>query len=141
VGNHCLKRGALTFPTPQSADRCIAYFVHTASEGITFNGSRGGELVAYSYSDCLSHTLLSTTGYVIRLAGAPISYASKRQQCIALSSTEAEFMAASAAATEVAYLREIFRDLDLGSRPPPLLGCCHRTSCRQHWRRDASQRT
>eukprot|EP00962_Isochrysis_galbana_P060540 scaffold35104_cov124-Isochrysis_galbana.AAC.1 len=56
--------------------------------------------------------------YCIRLAGAPISYASKRQQCIALSSTDAEIMAASAAATEVAYLREIFRDLGLCQTDP-----------------------
>lgn len=100
----------------EAADRCIAYFVHTASEGITFDGSRGGDLVAYSDSDwSVAH---STTGYCIRLAGAPISYTSKRQQCIALSSTEAEIMAASAAATEVAYLREIFRDLGLCQTDP-----------------------
>ena len=58
----------------------------------------------------------STSGYCIMLAGAPISYTSKRQQCIALSSTEAEIMAASLAATEIAYLREIFRDLGLYQR-------------------------
>jgi hypothetical protein len=74
----------------EAADQCIAYFVHTAYNGIAFDGSRGGDLVAYSDSDW-----------------------SKRQQCIALSSTEAEVMAASAAATEVAYMREIFRDLGL----------------------------
>jgi hypothetical protein len=58
----------------------------------------------------------STTEYCIILAGALISYISKRQQCIALSSTEAEVMAASAAASEVACIREILRERALG--PP-----------------------
>jgi hypothetical protein len=28
----------------EAADRCIAYFVHTASDGMTVDGSRGGDL-------------------------------------------------------------------------------------------------
>jgi len=105
---------ALTFPTKEmdaEVDRCLRYAIGTPDVGITFDGARGGTLVAYSDSDW--SVVHSTSGYCIMLAGAPISYTSKRQQCIALSSTEAEIMAASLAATEIAYLREIFRDLGL----------------------------
>eukprot|EP00962_Isochrysis_galbana_P038800 scaffold13823_cov129-Isochrysis_galbana.AAC.1 len=46
---------------------------------------------------------------------------SKRQHCIALSSCEAEIMAASQAATEVTYFRGIMRDLGLDEpNPTPL---------------------
>jgi len=112
----------LTFPTIDAlaaAHRCLNYFVRTLHRGITFDGSRGPALEAYVDSDWnVSH---STTGFVVLLAGAPISYSSKRQQCIALSSTEAEVMAASQAATEIAYLREIVRDLGLWQSAPTVL--------------------
>ena len=38
-------------------------------------------------------------------------YASKRQQCIAMSSTEAEIIAASQAALEIVYLRALLREM------------------------------
>ena len=42
---------ALTFPTEElerCADDCIRYFAATADQGVTFDGSKGGRLVAYS---------------------------------------------------------------------------------------------
>ena len=60
-------------------------------------------LTAYSDSDwAVRH---STTGFCVIFAGALIGYSSKRQHCIALSSTEAEVMAASQTATEIFYFR------------------------------------
>ena len=44
-------------------------------------------------------------------AGAVIAYGSKRQHCIALSSTEAEIMAASQAAAEVLYIRGLLTEM------------------------------
>eukprot|EP00962_Isochrysis_galbana_P004895 scaffold1342_cov120-Isochrysis_galbana.AAC.13 len=89
------------------------------TEGVVAAGVPAA-LEAYVDSDWnnVSH---STTGFVVLLAGAPISYSSKRQQCIALSSTEAEIMAASQAATEIAYMREIVRDLGLWQFAPTVL--------------------
>jgi hypothetical protein len=55
------------------------------------------------------------------LAGGPIGYGSKRQHCIALSSTEAEVMAASQAATEISYFRGLLRDLGLDQVDPTTL--------------------
>eukprot|EP00965_Chrysotila_dentata_P035331 1175116-Pleurochrysis_carterae.AAC.1 len=60
--------------------------------------SRGAQLVAYSDSDwAVAH---STTGFCIMYGGAAVSYGSKRQHCISLSSTEAEIVAASHTAAE-----------------------------------------
>ena len=42
---------------------------------------------------------------------ALVAYASKRQLCISLSSTEAEVMAASSAATEIVYQRGLLREM------------------------------
>eukprot|EP00961_Rhodomonas_salina_P046723 626921-Rhodomonas_salina.1 len=40
-------------------------------------------------------TRKSVTGYVMSLNGAPLSWKAKRQRCVTLSSSEAEFVAAS----------------------------------------------
>eukprot|EP00965_Chrysotila_dentata_P117544 3884120-Pleurochrysis_carterae.AAC.1 len=70
-------------------------------------------LTAYSDSDwAVGH---STTGFCVMLGGAAISYGSKRQHCIALSSTEAEIIAASHAAAEIVHLRGILHEM---GRPP-----------------------
>ena len=72
--------------------------------GVVYDaGAARPELHAYSDSNwTVGH---STSGWAILYAGAVIGYGSKRQQSIALSSTEAEIMAASQAATEIMYFR------------------------------------
>ena len=56
--------------------------------------------------DCLSRT-----GYVIKFAGCPIVWSSKLQTTIALSTTEAEYMALSMACREVIYLINLTDEL------------------------------
>ena len=48
----------------------------------------------------------STSGFVFMLNGAAISWRSKRQPTVALSSAEAEFISASAMVQKVIYLRK-----------------------------------
>ena len=49
-----------------------------------------GADVLVGYSDASWSVGHSTTGYTIEIANASVCYASKRQHCVALSSTEAE---------------------------------------------------
>ena len=53
----------------------------------------------------------STAGYVFLLAGGAISWSSKRQQTVAVSSTEAEYMAATHASKEALWLKRFVSDL------------------------------
>ena len=53
----------------------------------------------------------STGGYLYKLGGAAISWSSKRQNTIALSSCEAEYMAASEAAKEALWMRRLLNEL------------------------------
>ena len=64
----------------------------------------------------------STTGYVFFIANAAVAYLSKKQASIAMSSTEAEIMAASMAALEVVFLRGLLTDLGLKQEEPTALG-------------------
>ena len=63
-------------------------------------------------------TRRSTTGFAFFLGGAVISYLSKKQPTIAMSSTEAEIMAASQGALEAIYLRMLLADLGHISNGP-----------------------
>ena len=53
----------------------------------------------------------STTGFVIYLAGAATSHGSRRQHCIAMSSTEAELMGLAELALEMLYVRDVMAQL------------------------------
>ena len=56
-------------------------------------------------------TRKSTTGFLFIYSGAAISWNSKRQQTVALSSTEAEYMAGTSTTQEATYLRKVLKDL------------------------------
>jgi len=71
------------------------YLIGTADYSLTYGRSRDG-IIAYADSDWGSvHTRRSNTGYIVLMSGAAVSWQSKAQKTIALSSTEAEYMALS----------------------------------------------
>ncbi|KAH9782975.1 hypothetical protein KPL71_009140 [Citrus sinensis] len=53
----------------------------------------------------------STTGYVFTLAGATVSWVSKLQTVVALSTTEAEYMAATQACKEAIWIQRLLEEL------------------------------
>ncbi|KAH9651791.1 hypothetical protein KPL70_026888 [Citrus sinensis] len=56
----------------------------------------------------------STTGYVFTLAGAAVSWVSKLQTVVALSTTEAEYMAATQACKEAIWIQRLLEELGHG---------------------------
>ena len=63
-------------------------------------------------------TALSRTGFVINFAGCPIVWASKMQTEIALSTTEAEYIALSTAMRDLIPLRELLNELSANDLIP-----------------------
>jgi len=57
-----------------------------------------------------------TLAYVFNLGGGVISLCSKRQECITLSTMEAEYVAFSISTQEVTWIRDSLQDLNLNSR-------------------------
>ena len=55
----------------------------------------------------------SYSGYAFIFGGAPISWEARKQRTVALSSTEAEYMALSEATKEALYLRDILNNIGL----------------------------
>ena len=58
-------------------------------------------------------TRKSTSGILCKHAGAAITWQSKRQQCIALSTTEAEFVSAASAVKEIIWLKRLFTECEI----------------------------
>ena len=103
--------------------RIFRYIKGTISLGIKY-GPKGKPAVLdmYSDSDYASETSSrkSTSGLICKFAGGAITWTSKLQQCVASSTTEAEFVAASEAAREVIWLARLFDDLTVLTKVPTL---------------------
>ena len=65
-------------------------------------------------------TRKSTGGYVVKMGSGAVSWSSKKQTTVALSSTEAEYIAAVAAGKEALWYRQFLRELkfDITSASP-----------------------
>ena len=75
----------------------LHYLVGTSNYALVYDGINGKGFEAYADSDWASNsaTLKYSTGYLINLASSVFSWNSRVQKTIALSSTEAKYMALS----------------------------------------------
>ena len=83
------------------------------------------ELIGYcdaDYAGC-HDTRRSTSGSVFVLAGGAISWSSTKQRSVALSTTEAEYMAACVATKDAIWLRRLLKDLGASDISPTTLYC------------------
>ena len=98
--------------------RVLRYLTGTKSYGITYSNSptftssdpnhfHGFADAAFTNQDDLK----STSGYVFRAAGGAITWQSKKQTTVALSSTKAEYIALAEAACEASWLRNLYAEL------------------------------
>ncbi|KAL3623658.1 hypothetical protein CASFOL_032474 [Castilleja foliolosa] len=99
----------------QAAKWLMKYIRGTMNVCLCYRKSdRGGNLVEgfvdSDYAGCVD-TRKSTTGYVFTCLGGAISWKSRLQKVVALSSTEAEYMAATEAVKEAIWLRGFVNEL------------------------------
>ena len=77
------------------------YLNATSTIGITYDGRNGLELEAYCDADyAASEGRKSMMAFLFKLAGAAVSWMSKLEPTVAISSTEAEYMALLQAVNE-----------------------------------------
>jgi len=76
-------------------------------------GVGGAEFFEYTdsaHADCLN-SRRSTSGYMFFLWNGPISWSSKRQQCVSTSSAEAEYVGECNAAKELTFLVQALKEV------------------------------
>lgn len=100
----------------EEARRVLYYLALTKDLGPRYTRNASATLVGMADSDWAVRR--STSGFAFFLAGAVIAYTSKKQPTIAMSSTEAEIMAASQACLEAIYLRALLSDLGCAPTKP-----------------------
>lgn len=93
--------------------KIFKYLNATKNFGLCYKQTEKNELIGYSDADYANdvETRRSVTGYVFILNGAAVTWCSQRQQSVALSTTEAEFMAACAATKEAMWLKQLLSDV------------------------------
>ena len=105
-------------PTPelhQAALRVLGYLYRTRHLGLRYQADK---LPVKGFSDSDWAVKHSTSGFVFMYNQAAISWGSKKQTSVALSSCEAELMAASVAAQEAVHLKGFMEELQLDSGKP-----------------------
>ncbi|GJR09098.1 putative RNA-directed DNA polymerase [Tanacetum coccineum] len=85
------------------------YLRGTSKLGITF-GNGKPMLVGFTDSDMAGNkdNMKSTSGYLMTFAGGAVSWQSRLQKCVTLSTTEAEYMAATEACKELLWFENSF---------------------------------
>ena len=105
--------------------RILRYVAGTIGWGVKYCAGRGGklELIGYSDSDMAGDKVdrRSTSGMIYFLSNGPVCWLSAKQKVVALSSCEAEYIAASTTATHGVWLSRLMEELLGFESEAPLL--------------------
>ena len=101
----------------QAAKGVVRYLSQTLTYGIKYQKGSGG-LHVYCDADYGGDldTRRSTTGFVLLLNGGAISWSSRLQPTVAMSTVEAEYMAAAATVKEALWMRVVLKELGLDNQ-------------------------
>ena len=109
---------AAQYPDAQhelAVKRVLCYLGGTKSYGLHYCKSGNERLILHGYSDgdwagC-TKTRKSISGWIFMLCGAAISWQSKKQSVVAMSSCKAEYIALISSAREAVWLRRLLGGL------------------------------
>ena len=103
--------------------RILRYLKGTSDLGLYYSSSVEEELIGYSDSDWAGDldNRKSVSGYMFKLCGAPVSWRSKKQTSVALSTAEAEYVALSNATQEAVWLKQLLSELRIDQSKPTVI--------------------
>ena len=109
-------------PTSQhmkAVKRIFRYLRETTQYGLLLKKGELKAIISYSNADWGGDTnnCKSTTGYLFQIGGTAITWQSKKQSCVALSTAEAEYIALAGASQETTWLKQLNTDL-IGTSDP-----------------------
>jgi len=111
-----------------AAKRILKYLQGTTNIGLWYPSEVSMNLVGYSDSDFIGYKIdrKSTSGTCHLLGSSLISWHSKKQACVALSTTEAEYIAVGSCCARSLWIKQQLSDFGLNLSKIPLL--CDNTS-------------
>ncbi|KAH9288873.1 hypothetical protein KI387_032990 [Taxus chinensis] len=97
----------------QAAKRVLRYLKGTVDLGVFYRKEGNGELMAYTDNDYAGDVDdgKSTSGYVFLLSEGVVSWSSKKQRVVSLSTTEAKFVATASCACQGVWMRRVLEKL------------------------------
>ena len=103
VGNLARQSSHPTSTHWKALKRVLRYLKGTVNYGIKYTKSDQKECMGYSDADWAGdvNDRKSTSGYLFMMNGGAVTWKSKKQSCVALSTAEAEYVALSSAAQDV----------------------------------------
>ncbi|RVW84581.1 Retrovirus-related Pol polyprotein from transposon RE1 [Vitis vinifera] len=112
-------------PRMEAALRVLRYLKNSPGQGLFFPSQNDLSLQAFSDSDWAGCPISrrSTTGYCVFLGSSLISWRTKRQKTVSLSSAEAEYRAMAGTCCELSWLRSLLKDLRILHPKPALIYC------------------
>jgi hypothetical protein len=108
-----------------AAKRILRYVSGTKFFGLFYNATNDSNVVAYTDADwagCLDDRK-STSGYAFLFGGNLVSWSSKKQPIVSLSTTEAEYIATSSTSTQAIWMERLFEDLGMKVNKPIKVYC------------------
>ncbi|KXJ78520.1 hypothetical protein RP20_CCG004375 [Aedes albopictus] len=112
-----------------AAKRILRYLQGTKSLGLVFRKESDAAFEGFSDADWGNDpdSRRSVTGYLFQFGGGSVSWSSRKQPTVALSTMEAEYMALSAASQEALWWRGFRAEL-LGRKEPITIYCDNRST-------------
>ncbi|KAJ0577826.1 putative RNA-directed DNA polymerase [Helianthus annuus] len=113
-----------------AARRVLGYVAGTVRFGLWYEKNREVNLYGYSDSDWAGSLddRKSISANVFTLGSGVVSWSSKKQHSIALSSTKAEYISATSATCQAIWLRRILEDLGLKQERATVIWCDSRSA-------------
>ncbi|XP_048127806.1 secreted RxLR effector protein 161-like [Rhodamnia argentea] len=109
----------------QAAKRIFRYLQGTKSFGLFHKEGAMPDLFGFTDSDYAGDVddIKSTFGYVFMLGSGAVSWSSKKQSIVTLSTTEAEFVAATSCDCQAIWLRKILEELQFKQQEATTIYC------------------
>jgi len=100
----------------EAAKRILCYLKGIMEHGLMLgrHGAEGFDLVGWTDSNWAQDPddHCSVGGFIFKIAGSTVTWSSKKQPTVAISSAEAEYMASANATKEAVWLRTLLKEMD-----------------------------
>jgi hypothetical protein len=109
----------------QAAKRILRYVSGTRFFGLFYNATNDINVIAYTDADWAGSLddRRSTSGYAFLFGGNLVSWSSKKQPTVALSTAEAEYIAASSTSTQAIWMARLLEELGMEIGKPIKVYC------------------